>query len=133
MTHRSILLIGLAVIAVAGVTAAAVLWNTRKPEQVASSEPVPARHLLTDSTIAPIDRMQLLRWAKERPAQAQPKPESLSVTFALEDGNKVTLDYIDTRNYRFTTRNSVFQTYVLDGKIYLYAPADDIQPERIWL
>lgn len=128
MTRWSIILIGLAVIALMGM----VMFGGRgKTAAEAASAAPPAA--AASGTRAPVDRAETLRWAKERPAPAQPKAESLSATFALEDGKTVTLDYIDARNYRFTTQNSVFQTYVLDGKIYLYAPADDTQPERIWL
>jgi hypothetical protein len=136
MTRVSILWIGLAVIAVAGAVTTAVR-NKGKPETAVSSASAPtpasARRLLSDDTVTPSERAELLRWAKERPAPARPKPESLSVTFAAEGGNKVTLDYIDAQNYRFTTQNNALQTYVLDGRIYLYAPADAVQPERLWL
>lgn len=68
-----------------------------------------------------------------RPAPASTGPNSFSATFILENGDKVALDYVNERNFRFSSRNSTFQTYVLDGRIYLYAPADGAQPERAWL
>jgi hypothetical protein len=68
-----------------------------------------------------------------RPAAAAPRTGSFSTSFALENGDKVTLGYIDDRNYRFLIQNGAFQTYVLGGHIYLYAPADATQPERAWL
>ncbi len=135
--RRLILWIGLAVIPIAGVATMVTVRNTDKPETVVSSVPVgssaPVRRLLSDATVTPAERAEMLRWAKERPAPARSKPESLSVTFAAEGGNRVTLDYIDAQNYRFTTEKGTLQTYVLDSKIYLYAPADAVQPERLWL
>lgn len=67
-----------------------------------------------------------------RPAAVLAKPSSFSATFALENGDKVTLDYIDADNYRFSSQSGALQTYVLGGGIYLYAKADAAQPERAW-
>jgi hypothetical protein len=102
--------------AIAGIVATvgggAFLRTTHRPD---------ASIVNANSTVAP------------RPAAVARRTGSFSASFALENGDKVTLDYIDDRNYRFSSQNGGFQTYVLDGRIYLYAPADATQPERAWL
>lgn len=66
------------------------------------------------------------------PPPAAPTVGSFSARFALQDGQQVALDYIDPRNYRFSTGGGRIETYVLDGGIFLRVAADGAQPEQLW-
>lgn len=66
------------------------------------------------------------------PPPAAPTVGSFSARFALQNGQQVALDYIDPRNYRFSTGGGRIETYVLDGGIFLRVAASEQQAEQLW-